>query len=185
MNAKEQKLWRRTLKLPRLRNGSELHGLIELLPEKSVVAELGSFSGESAIQFLGSQKISVLVCVDLWAGGYDPGDLASGADMEAAEASFHVLVNDDPRVRVLRKDTQAAAQDIEDGMLDLVYLDANHKYEAVVTDLWAWIPKIKAGGLIAGHDYREESHPGVQQAVDEVLAGVDWQWPDHSWAVRL
>lgn len=37
--------------------------------------------------------------------------------------------------------------------LDFVYIDANHRYEAVVEDLAAWIPKVRSGGVVCGHDY--------------------------------
>jgi hypothetical protein len=46
-----------------------------------------------------------------------------------------------------------AAKQFEDGYFDFVYIDASHTYEAVVADLEAWYPKIRKGGMIAGHDY--------------------------------
>jgi predicted O-methyltransferase YrrM len=54
------------------------------------------------------------------------------------------------------------------GCLDMVFIDADHKYEIVIADIRAWLPKVKPGGILCGHDYRR---PGddVNRAVDELL----------------
>lgn len=52
--------------------------------------------------------------------------------------------------------------------VDMVFIDADHVYERVKADIAAWLPKIKKGGIIAGHDYNYQ-HPGVLQAVDEAF----------------
>jgi predicted O-methyltransferase YrrM len=61
---------------------------------------------------------------------------------------------------------QAAA--FEDASLDYVMIDADHAYEAVAKDIAAWLPKIRPGGILAGHDYTPEI-PGVCQAVTEAF----------------
>lgn len=55
--------------------------------------------------------------------------------------------------------------------LDLVFIDGNHDYESVKEDIQLQIPKLKSGGLLAGHDYHleEDCSPGVKRAVDELL----------------
>jgi len=40
-----------------------------------------------------------------------------------------------------------------DESLDFVYIDANHAYDYVKRDMEVWYPKLKKGGLFAGHDY--------------------------------
>ena len=62
----------------------------------------------------------------------------------------------------------AAAQRFSDESLDFVYLDGAHEYAAIKEDLKAWFPKVKVGGILAGHDY--SSVFGVPLAVHEVLA---------------
>ena len=52
----------------------------------------------------------------------------------------------------LREYSVKAAPLIEDN-LDYVYVDARHDYCAVMDDLQAYWPKIRSGGLLAGHDY--------------------------------
>jgi len=58
---------------------------------------------------------------------------------------------------------------IEDDSLDFVYIDANHEYEFVKSDIKLWWPKVKKGGTMCGHDYGHPSVPGVKKAVDEAF----------------
>jgi hypothetical protein len=46
-----------------------------------------------------------------------------------------------------------AAEKFTDGELDFVYIDGNHDFIHVAQDLHAWTPKVRKGGIIAGHDY--------------------------------
>lgn len=66
--------------------------------------------------------------------------------------------------------SQYAAALYEDNSLDFVFIDANHAYPFVKQDIEAWYPKVKRGGLLAGHDYT--SHKGVKKAVDEKFPGA-------------
>lgn len=56
-----------------------------------------------------------------------------------------------------------------DESVDFVYIDGEHTYEAVAQDIEDWWPKVKVGGILAGHDYHP-SCPGSIQAVDEFAA---------------
>lgn len=55
---------------------------------------------------------------------------------------------------ILREQSVQAAELVKDGSLDFVYIDGNHSFLHVTQDLAAWSPKVRAGGIIAGHDYR-------------------------------
>lgn len=164
---------------------TDLYPLLALLRPGSVVAELGAFAGDSTRQFLASDKVARLYSVDWWMGGYDADDQASSANMVEAEAAFDLLLGDSRLVKV-RDDTVRAALTVPDG-LDMVYLDADHRYHFVVQDLAAWVPKVKAGGFIAGHDYTDGTHEGVRRAVDARFHGIEHIviLPDSSWVVRL
>ena len=82
--------------------------------------------------------------------------------------------------RVLRKDLISkmpatfyhmpsvdAIDKVLDDYIDLVYIDADHGYDSVLADIKAWLPKVKKGKIICGHDYSKTIHPGVVKAVDE------------------
>jgi predicted O-methyltransferase YrrM len=73
--------------------------------------------------------------------------------------------------------SEEAAEAFEARSLDFVYIDAQHHYEAVKRDIALWWPKVKPGGILAGHDYldgtREQSEFGVKSAVDEFVEEHD------------
>ena len=52
-----------------------------------------------------------------------------------------------------RSDSEEVLNSIDDGSLDVVYIDANHEFNFVRNDIQMWRKKLKAGGLFAGHDY--------------------------------
>ncbi len=54
---------------------------------------------------------------------------------------------------IVQSDTKAAAERFPDGDVDFVFVDADHTYEGCLGDLKAWVPKVRKGGVIAGHDY--------------------------------
>ena len=71
--------------------------------------------------------------------------------------------------RVLRLASLKASKIFLDEYFDLVYIDASHFYKDVLDDIKVWLPKVKKGGIISGHDYGmggRKNH-GVKKAVDE------------------
>lgn len=69
--------------------------------------------------------------------------------------------------------------------VDLVFIDGDHTFEAVVADLTAWSVALKPGGLYCGHDAGQD---GVAQAVTRFLAASGWpdvtMAPDQLWWSR-
>jgi predicted O-methyltransferase YrrM len=64
---------------------------------------------------------------------------------------------------ILRTTSLKAAEHVPDGSLDFVYIDGNHGEAFVAADLEAWTPKVRRGGIVAGHDYVvEPSKPWLQ-----------------------
>ncbi len=70
-------------------------------------------------------------------------------------------------------DSTEAAAIIVDETFDVVYIDARHDYRSVAEDINAWWPKVKPGGILAGHDYLFGQINGtlisVKPAVDEFV----------------
>jgi hypothetical protein len=90
-------------------------------------------------------------------------------DSLAAQVESRLKATGDALIRDFS--TKACSQ-FDDSSLDLVYLDGDHKYSAVSADIQAWWPKVRPGGILAGHDYIARSHVeefGVIPAVQEFL----------------
>lgn len=88
-----------------------------------------------------------------------------------------------PTVSLHPISTLAASKLFDDGSLDLVFIDAAHDRASVAADIGAWLPKLKASGLMAGHDY---GHPdfGVKAAVDEAFGSKVRYEGATVWSVR-
>lgn len=135
-------------------------------------AELGVSHGRFTAYVCGVIRDATMIAVDLWQEM--PASDAVGSETyadrphEAVYQNFvqHCETHLPGRVKILREDTAQAARHVEDGALDFVFIDADHTYEGCKRDIDAWFPKVRAGGLIAGHDYNEK-WPGVMQIVNE------------------
>lgn len=65
----------------------------------------------------------------------------------------------------------AARRCVQTGMkFDSVFIDGDHNYAECKADIQAWMPLLRQGGLICGHDYWP-AHIGVMDAVNEVFDG--------------
>jgi cephalosporin hydroxylase len=113
-----------------------------------------------------------LFLVDAWQhyGGYQ--DVANVTQDEQAtnyQTTVEKIGRFGERARIVRGFSTDVAPRFYDQPLDFVYLDANHSYEAVTADLKSWLPALRTGGLMAGHDFVNYSGPlgvfGVKQAV--------------------
>lgn len=158
---------------------------------RGVIVEVGCWLGRSSSYVAGLARARglTLVCVDAWAGSSDRFDaqyrkLLANRDIEA-EFRRHLdalaLAAD-----IRRTPSLAAAATFAPSSVDLVFLDASHDEAAITADIAAWWPTLRAGGILAGHDYRDD-HPGVVAAVDHAVAqhGLTLtRGPGSLWALR-
>ena len=69
---------------------------------------------------------------------------------------------------VIKETSLKASLEIPDKLLVFVYIDGNHEYDFAMLDTIIWIPKIRDGGIISGHDYRR-GYYGVKPAIDDYV----------------
>ena len=88
----------------------------------------------------------------------------------------------DPQATILRMTSIEAIQHTPE-QVDLVFIDANHEYGHVKQDILSWLPKVRPGGILAGHDYdpRIPMFSGVKQAVDEIFGTKIMLGKDRLW----
>ena len=103
-------------------------------------------------------------------------------DYEQAYLYVKEVFSNDPKAQILRKTSLEAAALVPND-LDLVFIDGNHDYEYVKQDIALWQPKIRKGGILAGHDFNREIFPGVVRAVEERFGEEIAIGPDDVWAV--
>jgi len=152
--------------------------VVRRAPDGAVFVELGSYYGKStaflAVEIINSGKKITLNSIDSWSFEADPTYLnyknESGDNGEDVYQKY--LKNMKPLkkvVKTIRSVSWDAAALFENASVDFLFIDADHSFDAVVKDLVTWIPKVKRGGVIAGHDYFT---PSVQSAVHAAF-GID------------
>ena len=136
------------------------------LASGSVIAEIGSYLGASAC-FLASGgwgRVSRVYCIDTW---------ENDAMSEGPRKTFDDFLENISmlkNVMVPLKGKSIEVVKLLGGPVDLLFLDGDHSYEAVVTDLKTYLPKVKAGGLLILHDWGWAE--GVQRAVRQTVVPI-------------
>ena len=76
--------------------------------------------------------------------------------IKAESFNKHKFSQHSDKIKFLEMTSEQAVNQIADQSLDFIFIDADHSFDAVMLDLEIWYPKIKTGGLVAGHDYHTE-----------------------------
>jgi hypothetical protein len=130
--------------------------------------ELGAGSGWFSHKILAHTNLSKVYSVDPW-------DKPEGSPIDfRADPTLYIeclktLMPFGDRSYVLRTLSNEAAKLFPDGHFDFVYIDANHWEPEIRNDIATWWPKVKPGGILAGHDYCETFHLDVKRVVDEFV----------------
>ena len=152
--------------------------------KEAKMLEIGSYLGESSRIFAESECFSEIHCLDMWAGGYDNTDYAS-YNMCGVESNFLKNMSEFAELITVHKRNSLEIPTLfEDGYFDFIYIDGNHKKEAVENDIKSCIPKIKKGGYLSGHDYGNRDF-SVTEAVDGILVSPDCVFKDMSWVKKI
>lgn len=164
--------------------------------EGAIFVELGSFLGQStafmAQEIKRSGKSIRFYAVDLWVTDprndhndwirkhSDKADEKFGAGLfNLFKANMRALGVEDV-VETLRMSTQEAAEVFSsmNQKFDLVFVDANHTYPFVSADIKTYLPMVKSGGVLAGHDIYFKD---VKRAVAENLSGDRLSFTPSCW----
>lgn len=149
---------------------------VRTTPDGGTIVEVGSFLGRSAafmaVEIANSGKDLRFVCVDPFNGNLGVLDGQKLIDKRCTVENFRRNVNSGGAghlIETLVGFSVDVAANFPDASIDFVFIDAAHDYPNVRADLCAWLPKVKHGGIIAGHDYGD-GWPMVRVAVQEVLS---------------
>jgi hypothetical protein len=156
---------------------SSRHDLYTVMNELGcfkVGAEIGVALGKNAKVMLDMIDGLELICVDPWTK-------YSNWKQEQMDNRYQRTLNRlayyGDRATIIRKESMEAVKSVADGILDFVYIDGFHDFDWVMSDMIFWIPKVRRGGIVAGHDYYPFYRAGVMTAVDAYVKGhniTDW-----------
>jgi len=145
------------------------------LPKNCIVVEIGSWTGGSSEVFAQaiSNKNGMIYCIDTWDYRKDKCDpiLFQKAQGRNILKEFIKRMKPYNHRALIGKNEQFLNQ-FEDGSVDLVFIDADHTYAGAKADVENWLPKVKPGGVLCGHDYGRDEY-GVTQAVHEIFGTVE------------
>lgn len=148
---------------------ARLFHLLEFRTGVEVGVERGAYSEVLCRENPGVQ----LFCVDAWKAYRGYRDHVDQRKLDRFYEETRERLAPYQRASLVRKFSLDAAQDFSDGSLDFVYLDGNHCFESVTADLCAWSRKVRAGGIIAGHDYALHRWPNQIHVVQAVKGWTD------------
>ena len=152
----------------------ELEWLFETartVPPGGTWVELGTWKGRSFFAVaMGLPLRSRLVAVDSFTRA--TAALPSAPTMDWVWDHFLAVLRGVQKLRedlallVLRSDTASASQLFADRSVDVMFFDADHSRDGLARDIDAWLPKLKSGGLLCGHDYNP-GFPAVVELIDQ------------------
>jgi predicted O-methyltransferase YrrM len=166
-----------------MRDNTSSEGLRDLIKElgdtsKMRMVEIGSFIGESTIIF--AEHFNQVIAIDPFQPDYHKEDPTSKFNFDEVYDEYIRRTSPFPNIKTLRLTSDSALDVLKDELFDFIYIDGIHTYEQVKIDIDNYLPLLKQGGIIGGHDYGPH-WPGVNKAVDEKFGKPDKMYKDTSW----
>jgi hypothetical protein len=172
--------------LPPIRRRTDLGKMLRTIGLRGAAAELGVKEGFFTAKLLnGWRQSSHYVQVDVWApleNYVDRANFRNGSELgERRRNNAARLLEQEVRLDHAAVGSQCVnltthcARRFPDGYFDFLYVDARHDYLGVLQDLHDWWPKLREGGIMAGHDYTTQKEPPLPMYFkDPSRSSQDW-----------
>lgn len=169
--------------------------MIAFAPQYSAekFVEIGAWKGKSicyaGVEIINSGKNIRLDSVDTWEGS--PGEPVLMNDESVINKTLYdeFIKNIGPVKHIvtpIKLSSVLAANVYQDNSVFFVFIDSSHLYESIKEDILAWLPKVKSGGFIGGHDIDQpEEFNGVRAAVNEIIGAKNIKIYNKGWASWL
>ena len=152
----------------------ELNYLREQAKKHKKILEIGSWHGQTT-RALAENTSGIVYAIDTWNGSkdekyvYDSSKLNNGdnAFMEFCRNNGNLI--DKGKIIPIRMHSANAnwVFDVLGIKFDMIFIDGDHTYEGVKSDIIGTRSLLQDGALLCGHDYTNWA--GVKQAVDELI----------------
>ncbi len=164
----------------------ELLWLGKMSKQNKICCEVGSWHGRSSRSILDNlTEGGKLFCIDTWNGSIGEQDTnhSSARNMNGDAAFFEFMQNNMDGVQSggvipLRISGENASKLFKEKNIkfDFCFIDAGHTFDEVKKDIECWLPLVKDGGIICGHDYYPDNSvwEGVKRAVDSFFPNVEY-----------
>lgn len=147
-------------------------------PKAMTILEIGSWAGSSAEVF--AKRFGHVICIDPFE--ITKGTISERQNIKEAEKEFDKIVVKYNNVEKIRARAEMVINIFRDRSIDIIYIDGEHTYEAVIRDIQMSLLKCKY--YIAGHDYWKK-FPDVIIAVNKLFGKPDKVFPDSSWIYKI
>lgn len=150
------------------------HSLLERLPKQGVVAEIGVDKGEFTELIMKKNSPYKLHLIDSW----DSQRYHKGLQ-NVVEKKFQNQI-EQGLIEVNVGLSTDVGESLTEEYFDWVYIDTDHSYQTTKAELELYSSKVKADGIIAGHDFIVGNwngmvRYGVIEAVYEFCVKNDWE----------
>jgi len=153
--------------------------MVGQLPKDALIVEIGTFKGKAtAVMTLaclgtGRRIVTIDPFVEYKHHSGNPASLALGIHQtwEEIYQDFLTVFREIPFVTHIRKTSEQAVRRWKE-KIDFIWIDSSHEAEMVKLDLELWVPFIKKGGVVSGHDWQFRS---VRNGVGAYLKDKDYE----------
>ncbi len=123
-------------------------------------AELGVAAGWYSKHLVTSHMFQKFYCIDKWNDHHDE------KERLFVQNTLGIL----PQVTILHESFESAVSKFEDNYFDFIYIDGYaHTGQDEGKTLIEWWPKLRTGGIFAGHDYCPVRWPKTYHQVNQFL----------------
>jgi predicted O-methyltransferase YrrM len=148
--------------------------ILQRIPDGGNFLEIGSYKGRSTV-FMASIIKKCNKNVKIHVVDTFEGDEFTGKSNLYAEFMSNMKEHL-PVLASVRKGLSTHMAEDNTDMFDAIYIDASHTYDGVLADIDAWLPYLRIGGCIGGHDYNwSQVHRAVNDRFTEIICvGSSW-----------
>jgi len=136
--------------------------------------EIGVWRGESTSLFALSGFFESIDTIDPWDNEYH----------DQLKNEFDINTRHWDYIKHHTEYSYNCADKFHDKSYDLVYIDGAHDYKSAKQDIELFLPKVRKGCWIGGHDYMVSGF-GVTKAVNELLGKPYHIFRDSSWLFQI